>query len=79
MDKQFALEECGGNGRAVDRDKSVAPAYAGIVNSSRNRFLACARLSSDEDGAVGSRYGSHIFKNSHELRAGSNSSDIAVP
>src|SRR5262249_36272683 len=53
--KQFALDQPGGNGRAIDLDEGPIAARTQIVNRSRNEFLAGAGLSQDEHGGIGGR------------------------
>src|SRR5207244_10160029 len=55
--EQLALQEPGGNGRAVEFDKCPLPAGAQVVKGTSNEFLARARLAENEDGGVGGRDG----------------------
>jgi hypothetical protein len=67
--EQFALQQCRGNGRAIDRDTPVLPAGAGLVNRLRDEFLTSSCFPLNEDGAVRGCDGFDILKDGHELAA----------
>ena len=69
--KQLAFQETGRNGRAVHRDESLVAARAGIVNRSRDDFLAGAGFAEQEHGAVDRRDHRDRVEYSSERRAGS--------
>ncbi len=70
--EHLALEQSRGNRRAVNRDKTVVPACARLMNGPCNQFLARARLALDKNRAVRGCDNLHMFKHSSKLRAGSN-------
>ena len=70
--EHLALEQRSGNRRTVDRDKTVVPACARLMNGPRNKFLAGTRLALDKNRAVRSRNSLQLFKHRSKLRRGSN-------
>jgi hypothetical protein len=69
MPEKFALQQRRGDRGAIERHKPALPARAGIVNGSRNHFLACAGLAPDQNGAICGRCHSYLFKYSTEFGA----------
>jgi hypothetical protein len=61
MSKEFALDQRGGNGRAVDCYKPSVAAGARIMNGSCEDFLPCTRFTLNEDGTVHGRHGPQLF------------------
>src|SRR5438309_4631341 len=70
--EHLALEQCGRNRRAVDRDKTVVSACACLVNGPCNEFLTGTRLALDKHRAVRGCDRMHMFKHGSKLRGGSN-------
>ncbi len=62
MAEQLALQEPGGDGRAVELDKGPLPAGAEVVQGPRDEFLARARLAKNEDGGVGGSDGLDLLQ-----------------
>src|SRR5204863_7807586 len=50
--EHIALEQCDGNLRAVDRDKTMVPACAGHIDGLCNEYLTSNRLALDQHHAV---------------------------
>ena len=63
MSKEFALDQRGGNGRAVDCYKPLVAAGACIMNGSCDYFLPCTRFTSKEDGTIHGCHGPQLFNN----------------
>src|SRR2546430_6663251 len=61
MSKEFALDQRGGNGRAVDCYKPLVAAGACIMNGSCDNFLPCSRFTSKEDGTIRARHDPQLF------------------
>jgi len=53
MAKEFALQECGRDRGAIQKDEGPLPPAAEVMNGARHQFLARAGLALDEDGCVG--------------------------
>src|SRR6267378_1371636 len=70
--EQLALEQGRRDGRAVDGHKSVRTPHAGVVNGSRDDFLAGAGLATNQDGTLHCRDPSDVVQHSLELWARSN-------
>ena len=51
--EQLALQQAGGDGRAVELDEGPLPAGAQVVQGAGDQFLARARLPANEHGGVG--------------------------
>jgi hypothetical protein len=48
MAKQFAFDEAGRDGSAVDLDERPIPARTQVVNCTRNEFFTCSCFSKDQ-------------------------------
>src|SRR5580658_8033709 len=70
MSEQVALQQRGGNRRAVNCYELLLSARTGIMNSPGDYFLARTRLASDQHTAIRWCYYCHVLKNSHEAGAG---------
>jgi len=68
--KQFALQQRRRYRCTVNRDETVPPTRAGLVNGLSDLFLAGAGLTLNENRAIGGRYHLYVFEHSTELRAG---------
>ena len=60
--EQLRFEQRLGNRRAVERDEAEHAPRAVVVNRARHDFLAGARLTGNENGAVGGRDGLEQLK-----------------
>src|SRR5882724_3644345 len=72
MSKEFALDQRGGNGRAVDCYKTLLAAGACIMNGSCEDFLPCTRFASDEYGTIHPRHGTQLFNCGEKVGTRSN-------
>src|SRR5882724_3624196 len=73
MSKEFALDQRGGNGRAVDCYKPLLAAGACIMNGSCDYFLPCTRFTLNEDGTIHGRHGPKLFN--YGQKAGTRSNE----
>jgi len=55
--EQLALQQAGGNGRAIQLDKGALAARAQAMDGARQQFFAGSRLALDEHGGIGGRHG----------------------
>src|SRR5439155_18410182 len=62
MAKELRLEQRLGDGAAVERDETMQPASAVVMDRACDHFLACSRLARDQNRAVGRRDGFEQLK-----------------
>src|SRR6476646_2066495 len=74
MAEEFAFEKPRGNCRAVELDKAAVPARAQPVDGAGDQFLACARLSEDQDRGVRCRDVLHLLQ--YALQPGTFTNDF---
>ena len=67
--EQLALDEPGGQGRAVDLDERLVPAPAVRVDGPREQLLARAGLAADEHGGVGRCHAADLVQHRVQRRA----------
>ena len=67
--EQFALDEPGRQGGAVDLDERLVLPPAVGMDRPRNEFLARPRLARDEDGGVGCRHPPDVVQHGRQCRA----------
>jgi hypothetical protein len=67
--KQFALEQAGRNRGTVDGHEALALTWAGVVNGSRNHFLAGPRFTKQQHRAFHGRDQADCFEHLFERRA----------
>ena len=67
--EELALDERGGQGRAVHRDERPAPAGAAVVDGARHQLLAGPGLAEHEHRRVGRRHLAHLPQQRGERRA----------
>ena len=60
--EQFAFQQAGGNGGAVQLDEGALPARAEVVDGARHQFLAGAGFAVDQHGGIGGRHGLHLLE-----------------
>src|SRR5713101_9374635 len=60
VSEEFALDETGRDGAAVDLDQGALPARAAAVNGAGDQLLARSRLTGDEHGRIGGRHLLHL-------------------
>ena len=75
MAEQLALQQPGGDGRAVELDEGAVPARAQVVQGAGDQFLARARLAADEHGGVGGGDGLDLLE--HPAQGGALADDLA--
>src|SRR5437899_13084213 len=56
VSEEFALDEAGRDGAAVDLDQGALPARAAAVDGTGDQLLARSRLTDDEHGGIAGRY-----------------------
>src|SRR5260370_6724548 len=62
VSEQFAFQQSGRNGRAVELDESIGLACAQVVDRARDQFLAGAGFSIDEDRGISGCYGFDLLQ-----------------
>ena len=67
--EQLALQQPGGDGRAVELDEGLPPAGTEVVQSACDEFLARARLAKNEDGGSGAGDGVDLLQDPAERGA----------
>ncbi len=69
MSKQFALQQPGRDGRAIELHQRPALAPAAIVDCTGDQFFSCACLAQKQDRGIAGRHCLHQTKNVTEARA----------
>src|SRR6266567_1476136 len=69
VSEEFALDEAGRDGAAVDLDQGALPARAAAVDGTGDQLLASSRLSGDEHGGIGGRHLLHLTQEGPQRRA----------
>src|SRR5438093_7839561 len=67
--EQLALQQPGGDGRAVELDEGLPPAGAEVVQGACDELLARARLAKNEDGGAGAGDGVDLLQDPAERGA----------
>ena len=71
VSEEFALDEAGRDGAAVDLDQGALLTRAAAVDGTGDQLLARSRLTGDEHGGIGGRHLLHLTEESSQRRAAS--------
>ena len=69
MAKEFAFQQAGGDGGAIELDEGIAMAWAEIMNGLSNQFFAGASFAADEDGRTSGSNRLDLGKDATQRRA----------